>query len=238
MTLQIKGSNTISGIPVKRIRGFFRHVVGWHHDSFDLPWLQEQLSLDERSATALAFELVARGYAEPPHDGAYKLTNIAEELVRASAAGQVKRKTAEAALEGLLQRVKVYNSDTNKILTIEAVVVFGSFLGSKEKLGDLDVALKRRDRNVSDGDRAKTALAYARRSGRCFGTFLDELCWADVEMGQILKARKRTIRIQDWHSFLGIAAKNPDGIQYTVVFGNSEEVTAEIRARAKRSTLP
>ncbi len=233
MTLQIRSADTISGIPIKEVRRFFRHVVGWHHDSFDLRWLQDQLSLDEESAIALALELAAQGYVEPPQNGAYKLTDKGQELMRASAAGKVSRKTAEAALAELLERVERYNSDAGKILTIDTVVVFGSFLGTKEKLGGLDVAVKCRDRNVNDRDRAKTALAYARRSGRHFGSFIDQIYWANTELCQILKARKRTIKIQDWDSFLGMATKDPDRVHYEVVFGNSEEVGAEIRARAR-----
>lgn len=173
MTLQIRSADTISGIPIKEVRRFFRHVVGWHHDSFDLQWLQDQLSLDEKSAIALALELAAQGYVEPPQNAAYKLTDKGQELMRASAAGKVSRKAVETALAGLLERVGQYNSDADKILTIDAVVVFGSFLSTKDKLGDLDVAVKCRDRNVNDPDHGKTALAYAKKSGRRFSTFID-----------------------------------------------------------------
>ena len=61
-----------------------------------------------------------------------------------------------------------YNSDPNKLLTVEAVVVFGSFLGPNGKLGDLDIAVKHRQRNANDPDPGATALAYAERSGRHF----------------------------------------------------------------------
>ncbi len=161
MTLQIRTSDTISGIPIKRVRSFFQHVVSCHQESFELTWLQDQLTLDEQSATALASELVAQGYLKPLGNSAYRLTDKGKELVRASAAGKVSRKTAEAALAGLVERAGRYNSDADKILTINAVVVFGSFLGTNEKLGDLDVAVKCRDRDVPDTDHAETALAYA-----------------------------------------------------------------------------
>lgn len=238
MTLQIKSTDRISGIPIKHVRSFFRHVVSWHQDSFELPWLQDQLSLNKESAMTLALELVAQGYVEPQENGAYKFTDKGGELVRASAASKVSRKTAEGALTGLLERVDRYNFDAGKVLTIEAVVVFGSFLGTKDKLGDLDVAVKCRDRDVHDPDRAETALAYAERSGRHFGTFVDMICWPNTELFQILKAKKRTIKIQDWDSFLRMATTNPDRIHYKVVFGSSEEVATEIRTRAAKNAFP
>jgi len=228
VTLQIKSADAVSGIPIMRVRDFFQRVVAWHRDSFDLPCLRDQLSLDENPAMALASELVAEGYVEEPQDGVYKFTDKAGELVRASAASKVSRKTAEDALAGLLERVKQYNLDANKIFTIETVVVFGSFLGTKDKLGDLDVAVKWRDRNLKDPDRAKTALAYARHSGHRFSTFFHELGWAEIELPQVLKARKRTIKIQPWNVFLKMAAENPGRIPYKIMFGSTEEVAAEI----------
>jgi hypothetical protein len=232
MTLQIKSTDVVSGIPIIEVRDFFRHIASWHHDSFDLADLREQFSLDEKSAMALASELVAQGYVAAPKKGVYKFSDKGGELVRASAASKVSRKTAEHALEGLLGRVELYNLDPGKIFTIETVVVFGSFLGSRDKLGDLDVAVKWRDRNPTDPDRAATANAYAKRSGRQFSSFLDQLFWAETELNQILKAKKRTIRILDWAQFVGMAAKSCDGIPYKVVFGSTDEaVAAEIRSR-------
>jgi len=232
MTLQIKSTDAVSNIPIMQVRGFFQSMVAWHRDSFDLPCLQDQLSLDEKSAMALTSELVAQGYVEA-ENGVYKFTDKAGELVRASAASKVSRKTAEDALAGLLERVTQYNLDADKIFTIETVVVFGSFLGTNDKLGDLDVSVKWRDRNRQDPDRAKTALAYAQQSGRRFSTFFHQLAWAEIELPQILKARKRTINIQPWDVFLRMAAKNPDRIPYKVMFGNTEEVAAEIHSRQK-----
>src|ERR1035438_1527612 len=152
MTLQIKSTDAVSGISTMQVRGFFQRMVSWHRDSFDLPSLREQLSLDEKSAMALALELVAQGYVEAQR-GEYKFTEKPGELVRASAASRVSRKTAEDALTGLLERVMRYNLDSNKIFTIFTVVVFGSFLSTKDKLGDLDRQNRRgcADRIVGEG---------------------------------------------------------------------------------------
>jgi hypothetical protein len=87
MTLQISSADTMSGIPIKKIRGFFRHLVSWHQHSFELPRVQEQLSLDKEFALALATELQSQGYITPPENGLYTCTSKGEELVRASAAG-------------------------------------------------------------------------------------------------------------------------------------------------------
>lgn len=88
-----------------------------------------------------------------------------------------------------------------------------------------------------DPNRAETALAYARKSGRQFGTFVDQLVWAETELRQILKAKKRTIRLQDWNSFVRIVADDPVRVQYKIVFGSPEEVDWEvIKVRASEQT--
>lgn len=235
MTLQIRSTDTISGIPIKKVRGFFRHLVSWHQHSFELPRLQEELSLESQSALALVAELQSRGYVRPPENGVYTFTDKGEELVRASAGGKVSRQTAENALIGLLARVEQYNFDPTKLLTVEAVVIFGSFLGANERLGDLDIAVKSRHRDCSDPDPGATALAYAERSGRHFSNIVEWISWPETELRQILKARKRTIAIQDWHAFLRIAAADPNHFQYRVAFGSPETVAAEIHARLRNN---
>jgi predicted transcriptional regulator len=234
MTLQIRTIDTISGISIKRVRGFFRYLVAWHQHSFELPRLQQHLSLDNESALALVAELESQGYIKRPENGVYTFTEKGEELVRASAAGKVSRQTAEHALIGLLARVEQYNADPTKLLTVEAVVVFGSFLGINEKLGDLDIAVKDRRRNLDDPDPSATAHVYAERSGRHFSNIVEFISWPNTELRQILKARKRTIAIQDWHTFLRMAA-GPDQFQYKVVFGSPEAVAADIRSRLKNN---
>jgi hypothetical protein len=240
--MQIGKAEQIAGVSLTLVRDFFRYIVGWHRYSFELSQLQERLGLRTTSAVALAEELIARCYVAQGQNHDYALTDKGEELVRASASGKVKRTTAESALDGLLKRAAEYSVDASKILTIDAIAVFGSFLSDKEQLGDLDVAVKWRDR-VTDADRAKRAQAYAQRSGRRFSNFVEFLAWPETELFQILKARKRTIRIQDWQAFSRLVAKAPERCPYKVVFGDAEPLKAKIgtdvdRARAERLITP
>jgi predicted nucleotidyltransferase len=67
---------------------------------------------------------------------------------------------------------------------VAEITVFGSYLDpDADRLGDLDIAViaVRRETN---GDRfVDQVLAYARASGRNFGTFLEELHWPPVNSG-------------------------------------------------------
>lgn len=225
--MQIGDSDEIAGVPIRRVRDCFRHILSWHRNSFDLGLLQERLAVDKELARAVTQSLIAQEYVKPLDGDSYEFTDKGLELSRASASGKIKRATAESALDGLLKRAEEYNADASKILIVDAIAVFGSFLGDKQELGDLDIAVKWRDR-IADGDRAERARTFAERSGRRFSNYVEFLSWSETELFQILKARKRTIKIQDWHAFTRLVAKDPERVNYKIVFGDPERVKAEI----------
>jgi hypothetical protein len=179
MTFQSKSADTVSCVPIMRVRDFFRGIVSHHHDAFNRSTflhLRAELSLGKKSATALASNLVIQGYVEAQNSNLeYVITEKGRALIRSSAPGKVNRSTAEEALANLLKRVGQYNLDAGKMFIIETPGCLWSFLGTGDKLDDLDVAMKKRDRNLNDPDRAQTSLAYARRSGRRFNSFIEEL---------------------------------------------------------------
>jgi hypothetical protein len=72
-------------------------------------------------------------------------------------------------------------------------------------------------------------------AGRRFGNFTDELYWAEAEIYQVLKACRRTLSIQPWHSFLGMEKRKD--FQYKVMLGDADKIAADLRASdAKRQT--
>jgi hypothetical protein len=223
--MQIGNRKEIAGIPMVRVRDFFRHIVAWHRHSFDLSQLQERLSLEHKPAVALAEALVAGGYITLGENNEYALSDEGEKLVHASASGTIKRSTAELALAGLLERAQKYNADPDKILTVDAVIVFGSFLGTKEQLGDLDIAVKSRFRDEANSTEVRQA--YSRKSGRQFSNVVEFLCWPETELKQFLKARKRTIRIQEWDSFVRLIEKDSQ-MRYSVALGDDATVRTKI----------
>jgi hypothetical protein len=49
MTLQIKSTDAVCGIPITQVRGFFQGIVARRENSFDLPCLRDRLCLDEKA---------------------------------------------------------------------------------------------------------------------------------------------------------------------------------------------
>jgi hypothetical protein len=113
--------------------------------------------------------------------------------------------------------------------------VFGSYLNGNGRLGDLDVAIELAPRITDPDQRSKAHLKYARDSGRRFGSFIDQLYWAEAEIYQVLKARRRTLSIQPWHAFLGMEKKKD--FQYKVIMGDADKIARDLQdAEGKRQT--
>jgi predicted nucleotidyltransferase len=239
MTMKIDTRRTIGGIPIVEVRRFFRQVAAHHQDSFAKEWLVRELRVSEAQAERVLEDLASQGFIslEPlqPRDLKYKITELAHELVRSSAAKRISRTTAQDALEGLMLRVKEINSNPKYLYSVCSGVVFGSYLSGGERLGDVDVAIELSSRIEDPNKRAEAHLRYAQESGRQFGNFVDQLYWAESEIYQVLKARRRTLSIQPWHSFVGMEKRKD--FQYEVILGDADKITSDLAsAQEKRET--
>jgi predicted nucleotidyltransferase len=239
MTMQIDSRQTLGGIAILELRRFFRQLVAHHQNSFRREWLLRELRVDETQGNRVLEDLASQGYIslEPSQhqDFEYKITERAHELVRSSAAKRVSRTTAEDALEALMSRVKEVNSNPTYLYSVCSVVLFGSYLNGSQRLGDVDVAIELLSRIDDPNKRSDAHLRYARESGRRFGNFTDELYWAEAEIYQLLKARRRTLSIQPWHSFLGMEKRK--NFQYKVMMGDADKIARDLSAAdEKRQT--
>ena len=105
-------------------------------------------------------------------------------------------------MQGLVSRAEAINSNPKYLYSVCSIVVFGSYLKENDRLGDLDVAIELSPRIHDADERTKAHLRYARESGRRFSNFTDEPYWAEAEVYQVLKARRRTVSFQPWYAFL------------------------------------
>jgi predicted nucleotidyltransferase len=131
-----------------------------------------------------------------------------------------------------MSRMKEINSNPRYLYSVRSVVVFGSYLNHGERLGDVDVAIELSSRIEDPNQRAEAHLRYAEESGRQFGNFTDQLYWAEAEIYQVLKARRRTISIQPWHSFIGMEKRTD--FRYKVLFGDADKIENELKSAQKR----
>jgi hypothetical protein len=88
-----------------------------------------------------------------------------------------------------------------------------------------------KSRIADNEQRVAKELEHARSSGRAFSRFIDRLTWAQDDVMLALKARKRTISIQPWYSFVGME-KNKD-FRYEVLLGDPDSIRAELERASK-----
>ena len=94
--------------------------------------------------------------------------------------------------------MKEVNTNLYYLYKIEKVVVFGSYLGEREKLGDIDLAIKivpkEWDQNKFQKASRKRSLD-AKQNGRQFSNYVEEIFWPKEEVFKYLKSRSRSISI-------------------------------------------
>jgi hypothetical protein len=92
-------------------------------------------------------------------------------------------------------------NSTYRLVQISAtgseVRVFGSYLEDVHDLGDIDLAVELRPRQVDGADWIDLCLARAEQSGRRFSNYLQRLHYSQKEVLMILKAKSPYISIHD-----------------------------------------
>ena len=227
MTMQIKGGRLIAGLEAKTLRDFLRKFrCGFNRDV-----MATELKLTASQVSRIVRELVRENFIVPdPRAGPgtrwYYPAKKGEELIRASAAAQITRKTAQRALAGLMERIQAVNANSRYLCSITKAVVFGSFLRNVERLGDVDIAVEIQYRVPRDQNLWKVIREYGLASGRDFPTFDAQQSWPVREVMLVLKARKRTLRIESWFSFKWME-KEPN-FNYEVLLGDIAEIRRDL----------
>lgn len=121
-------------------------------------------------------------------------------LANASAAPQISRSTADRNLSAFLERVRAANENPAFTLRVVRVAVFGSYLGSADRLSDVDLALTLAPR-FSDGaaqrELEQKQINAAVAAGHRFGGMVDELFWPEKELLLYLKSGTRSLHLTD-----------------------------------------
>jgi hypothetical protein len=77
-----------------------------------------------------------------PEEERWSSTIKGNALAQASFGKPIRRSTAERHLVQVVDRARAYNTDPDKLLTIQTIIVFGSYLDpAADLLGDLDLAV-------------------------------------------------------------------------------------------------
>jgi predicted nucleotidyltransferase len=128
----------------------------------------------------------------------YKTTTKGNALALTDFVPRMNRPKAEKLLTGVLERVAAINSRDDLLHWVAEVRVFGSYLTDTADLGDVDLAIKleRRPAGETGGYAwAEACLEMARRSGKKFGSYLDELTYPERLVWRMIKNRSPYISL-------------------------------------------
>lgn len=239
MTLDIRTVSPIAGESAIRIREILRRS----HGAFRQDWLSDTFQYSRQRARGIANAMESAGFLERDQDREeryrskmpwYTVTDAGRALARASAAPRISRKTAQTALQQFMNRVHAVNGDPRYLYSVRKAVVFGSFLGVREDLGDLDLAVDLQSRIPLDDKEDWVGIfrEHALNSGRSFSTFEEEIDWPRREVVLALKSRKRSISIQSWYSFVEMGKSQ--NIRFDVLVGEPGEIEREIAASRRK----
>jgi len=209
-----------------------RQFLGKADTHFRVEWAKEYLK-DHAQVKRLLKILRAEGFIKPSEEQGwdYEITEMGRSFARSTAARPITRATAEKTVTELLHRVELVNKDKRFIRSVEAVVVFGSYLTDKERLNDVDVAIKLKDRwpeNMSEEERDKRNWNHIALSGRRFSNITEEIAWPEREVELYLRNRVRSLSLQDWNTFVRMVCEWPGNFQYRILVGDEKRLVKEL----------
>jgi len=118
----------------------------------------------------------------------------------ASAAKAIHRKTADSILLKFMERVNEVNTNDTFAYRVEKVMVFGSYLSDKERLNDIDLAIKLVSKEKDQEKRRQRdqeRIRIAQKAGRSFSNIVNEIFWPMTEVRLFLKNRSHSISLHD-----------------------------------------
>src|SRR5262245_37212063 len=187
--MRLDRKEMICGQPIKRVRDFLRRLS-------DREWPSETIgdffATQPAETTGLIAAMIERGWIEESEhfndeDGNpyYRCGENGARLRNARILKPIKRGRADELLAEALQRVREVNADPNLITSIVEVRVFGSYLSAAAELGDLDLAIRFRERETPEGDWIKASFRRACEAGRQSRSFFERLNYGELEVWRL-----------------------------------------------------
>lgn len=202
--MRINKNDTIANQPVLIVRKLLKHIAGrqWPDDSI-FKLITDVLQVNKNSAIEILTTLKEEGYLEKVELGRRQVwvtTIKGNSLMMASAAKPIKRETADKLFSDFLKRVEQVNQEDYYLYKISTVIIFGSYLGQEDRLGDIDIAVEiipKEQDTKKHSSLTHQRANEAKQNGRNFNNMVEELFWAREEVKRYLRSRSRSISLHE-----------------------------------------
>jgi hypothetical protein len=219
--MRINPKTTLFGHPALKIRDALKGLPNGSAEAWaPFRWDKHLPDADRCQRQEIEGRMLKAGFIErcPHHLGKgdkayYTLTERGMRLAGASAR-LFRRKTAERVLNQVIDRARAINAG-DYAYDVRCIVVFGSYLSGRPKVGDLDLAISL-VRRAHPGKDWMQYSAHFRQRAPSGVSFLDELCWPEIEVWRFLKSRSHVVSIMSLDADNECVVTNGP---YKVVFG-------------------
>jgi predicted nucleotidyltransferase len=188
----------LAGKPLIEIRDFLKRNRFCNWSVADVV---RSLNTNYKKARAIITALETQGYIERiviGKDTCWQNTLKGNSLALATSAKPILRSTADKKIKEFIERVAMVNKEKYFLYKVSKVVLFGSYLGNKERINDIDISitLVPKDENAErqralNLERTNEAIAEGRR----FNNIVEQLYWPQYEVVKFLKARSKSISL-------------------------------------------
>jgi len=148
-------------------------------------------------------------------DSSYSVTEKGSLLAMASTSKPYKRKSVENTLNKFMLRVKRVNKNEDYLHGVSKVIIFGSYLGTKEFLGDLNIVVQLKVKNLAEyRTKHNELIELAEENGVNFPDFYYKENYSYHMTSSYLKSRSRIISLHDMEREASLI----DTLEHKVIF--------------------
>ncbi len=209
----VPSTTRILGRPLAEVRRVLRLDAG---EGFDMEAARQRIAGDDYTVRRFLADLTTDGWLIQDRPEHWTATPKAKEL-QFESRGRLTRVKADGLVGQLLARVRAVNADPKYAFKVDAVVLFGSYLSSRDRIGDVDVAIALRPR-LQNKDAQAALEESARSRGPESRNIVEHLFRPRREVRQALKARSSWLDVRDVSELEDVLQTRR--VDYKVIYGH------------------
>lgn len=209
----VPGTTRVLGRPLAEVRRVLRLDAG---EGFDIEAARQRIADDDYAVRRFLADLVTDEWLVQDRADHWTVTAKAKEL-QFESRGRLTRPKADGLVGELLAKVRAVNADPKYAYKVDSVVLFGSYLSGRDRIGDIDVAVALRPR-LQNREAQKALEETARSRGPRSRNIVERVYKPQREVRQVLKAKSSWLDVRDI-SELEEVLQQRSAVEYKVIYG-------------------
>jgi hypothetical protein len=218
----LSGPRALAGRPFKEVRAVLRLDEG---NGFDFSTVAQLSRSEDHEIRRFMADLVTGGWLRQDLRDHWVVTDRGREILVTSRE-RITRLRAEAVLTAFMERVREINKDRRCTFQVDVVVVFGSYLSDRPRIGDVDVAVRLRPRYRSKKERKEVEQAVTALAPHV-PAILDHRIWPSRKVISTLKAKQTAVDVRGIGE-LELAFQRGVPFPYQVLLGHWQPPPAKV----------